>query len=361
MYSTGPRSTVRSGSSIGKRTPSIPSGSRIVRGVLVNPEVLVRVDSFTNNWDNENEPTVTNQWSPEPTEQWDIGATYRPAADRAWKIDDYEQTTPFPAIPEEQWLDLQKKVIKDTRLNDDLTDQPEVWVKLHVPYDNLIDLLDLALRKAQEIIYHSAVLSLPASARQAFIRGPRSIVLGRSELSRVFGGSFGQENDLATDLTHYNNLGGAPPEEINYAINAIIDIRNMQAHQLDLNNVKIDNALKTIQSLAITLRDEKRTLDLREERDKLAILLKSTLAGINDRHKDSLAVSPESGAKGKAATFVKWEVHHQMTFRQILEDELYQEAQGLEPNHKAYPEVVVLAAKKWDTDPEILARTVPRF
>nr|OQO20939.1 hypothetical protein B0A51_11451 [Rachicladosporium sp. CCFEE 5018] len=287
----------------------------------------------------------TLQWSPEPTEQWDIGATYRPVADRAWKIDDYEQTTPFPAIPEEQWLDLQKRVIKDTSLNDDLTDQPEVWVKLHVPYDNLIDLLDLALRKAQEIIYHSAVLSLLASARQAFIRGPRSIVLGRSELSRVFGGSFGQENDLATDLTHYNNLGGAPPEEINYAINAIIDIRNMQAHQLDLNNVKIDNALKTIQSLAITLRDEKR----------------AGARPARGTHKDSLSVSPESGAKGKAATFVKWEVHHQMTFRQILEDELYQEAQGLEPNHKAYPEVVVLAAKKWDTDPEILARTVPRF
>ncbi|KAK6434363.1 hypothetical protein LTR95_009451 [Oleoguttula sp. CCFEE 5521] len=314
--SGGPRSAERSRSRI---------GSRALSGSHTTSTVNVSVTPLTSTWDNETS-TLERSIS-EPIRPWDIGS--RSGESR-------------------------KQLMLDTQLDFNLAENPGVWPKLHVDHGALVDLLDKALRKTQDIVYHAAVIALPAKHRQAFIRGPRSIVLGREELSRVFGGSWGKELTLRDDaLTRYSKLGDATPDLVNHAITQIIDIRNADAHQQDLRSMFIDQSLRTVQYLAILLQDKKRAEELRKLRNSLAELVRDAFTQITDEYKESLEMKPGYEDPGHAAYHPQWAVHHQRTFIRILSDI---EDGSISDNE--YPAIVQAAAKKWSSDPTTICDTV---
>ncbi|OQO09684.1 hypothetical protein B0A48_05086 [Cryoendolithus antarcticus] len=339
--SGGPRSAERSRSRI---------GSRALSGSHTTSTVNVSVTPLTSTWDNETS-TLERSIS-EPIRPWDIG--FRSGESRVYKINDYKTPNPLPTLPHDEWIDVQKQLMLDTQLDFTLADNPGVWPKLHVDHGALVDLLDKALRKTQDIVYHAAVIALPAKHRQAFIRGPRSIVLGREELSRMFGGSWGKELTLGDDeLTRYSKLGGAPPDLVNHAITQIIDIRNADAHQQDLRSTFIDQSLRTVQYLAILLQDKKRAEELRKLRNSLAELLRDAFTQNTDEYKESLETKPGYEDPGHAAYHPQWAFHHQRTFIQILSDI---EDGSISDNE--YPAIVQAAAKKWSSDPTTICDTV---
>ncbi|KAK6434262.1 hypothetical protein LTR95_009559, partial [Oleoguttula sp. CCFEE 5521] len=141
--SGGPRSAER---------PRSLGGNRVLSGSHTTSAVNVSVTPLISTWDDET--SVLERSTSEPIKPWDTGV--RSGTSRIFKINDYKTPTPLPTLPYDEWIDVQKQLILDTQLDTNLVDKPGVWSKLHVDHGALVDLLDKALRKTQDIVYHAA-------------------------------------------------------------------------------------------------------------------------------------------------------------------------------------------------------------
>ncbi|KAK1067549.1 hypothetical protein LTR33_011341 [Friedmanniomyces endolithicus] len=198
-----------------------------------------------------------------------------------------------------------------------------------MPYKDQMRMMNRAHRIAQETVWNALRCHFPEWHNANYPEHPSEVRFGRSELEAVF-----------DDVGRYSSSFGSDCSKgLYWSMISIVPLRNAVCHMGRFNAKTIDDYLKLVQSLAIDICDEPRTMKLRALRDELQRISEHALADIKARA--PLAALPYAAP---------WALHHQRTFKWACEayDDYqmgWHNARGL--MYAKYPAFVISAALHW--------------
>lgn len=220
-----------------------------------------------------------------------------------------------------------------THLEDDWGQTPEA--QMRIPYKFQSQLLTEALNLGQDILFFGTINHWPELQQEHWIESPREVKLERNELMAVFG-----EPPVHRGCDGKWKTCDFPSSQVREAIFSMVGLRNVVAHQVQVEPQCVDNLLYRPHNLAVVLGDEKRALKAQGLRDRLR-------AYANKAH--------EEVSSGFSARFdpllchKEWALHHQRTFEDVVRSYKDLGAGWWSNNYHLYSSVVKYAAWDWNS------------
>lgn len=202
--------------------------------------------------------------------------------------------------------------------------------RIILPARVVFRVLASGLAIAQDTLWNAMRTHWPDKQQWRWLKSPRQVQLGQSELQDIFGGE-------DKPRTNYNNMCGGPSSTVNGAILSLPELRNTVAHQNLVGLRTADGLLEDAQHLAVVLKDERRAFKVRDLRDTLQTEALKALEEI--KSVNYILCDPLNSHR-------QWKILHQRTFREVI---AHRKGYGPDSQkiYEAYPDFVKHAAAEW--------------